>query len=166
MYNMAMKNFIFVAFLFFSLASACCLGPQYRPPIVPTAQPVVNKTVQPTRSMIIDVLPDAAHGKIPTAAVEVKPFSITAVRINMPVTVNRGDNIFIGVYPPTGADVEEVTVVIGIANYLTLNKQRDTSFTGYFRVPDLFDPGQYTVSFFFRTKDNKRRVLQRLLTVQ
>lgn len=158
-----MNKLIFVG-LFVSTLSACCFGPQYRTPVIPTAAPV--QALPPTRAVVIDNFPDFASGKVSSNNLNDKTFNAALVRIEIPATVNRGDNMFVGVFPPTEAELEEVIAVVGIANYLTLNKQPDTSFTGYFRVPELFDPGQYTMSFFFRTKDNKRRVLQRLLTIQ
>lgn len=161
-----MNKLLFVALCISSL-SACCFGPQYRPQKIPKPALVTAAVVVPVKkAFVVETLPNSAHGKIATSSIEETPFNGAAVRIDMPTIVNRGQNIFIGVYPPTEAKVTDIVAVIGIANYLNLNKQPDTSFTGYFRVPELFDPGQYTMSFFIRTKDNKRRVVQRLLTVQ
>lgn len=160
-----MNKLLFVALLF-SLSQACCFGPQYRPQKPVPVPAVVTKSVVVTEAPVVAVLPTAAHGKVPTQTIEEAPFNGAAVRIEMPTTVNRGENMFVGVYPPTAANVDDIVAVIGIANYLNLNKQSDLSFTGYFRVPELFDPGAYTVAFFIRTKDNKRRVIQRSLFIQ
>jgi hypothetical protein len=159
-----MKKLIFMA-LFISLVNACCFGPGYRA-VTPTTT-VATKSIEVVVTADVFIVEQmSGSGKVPSKNLEPIAFNLAAVRIDMPATVNRGDNLYIGVYPPTSANIEEIVAVVGIANYLNLNKQPDTSFTGYFRVPEVFDPGQYTTSFFIRTKDNKRRVLQRLLTVQ
>ena len=165
-----MKNLLFVV-LFLSLVNACCFGPEYHPHQMVTAAVVVAKAVEIKPASLVTsgitvFEQNAGSGKVPSKNLEPLVFNLASVRIDMPITVNRGENLYIGVYPPTSANIEEIVAVVGIANYLNLNKQPDTSFTGYFRVPEVFDPGQYTTSFFIRTKDNKRRVIQRLLTVQ
>jgi hypothetical protein len=90
---------------------------------------------------------------------------INSIKIEMKNRAVRGENLKISAYMPTGVEANNVTAVIGIANYTTLNKENNGIFTGYFRVPEIFDPGTYVVSFHILLNDNDRQVIQQLLEI-
>lgn len=88
------------------------------------------------------------------------------VKVEMPAKALRGQNLNIRFFMPTGIDAAEVTAVFGIANYVTLHKEADGIFAGYFRVPEVFDPGNYVASFFIRTADGKKYLVQKSISIE
>jgi len=86
-------------------------------------------------------------------------------KIDLPQKAERGQNIKLIVNAPTVADIKSITALIGISNYVDLSKGRDGVFTGYFRVPDVFDLGTYVVSFYIRFSDDSRVVRQKTLRI-
>lgn len=86
-------------------------------------------------------------------------------KIELPQRAVRGENIKFVVYPPTVADTESVTFLIGVSNYVDLHKSADGSFVGYFRVPENFEAGLYVCSFYLRLKDGSRTIRQQNLQI-
>ena len=86
-------------------------------------------------------------------------------KIELPDKATLGEKIKITVYPPTIIEIESVTFLIGISNYVDLPKNDDGSFVGYFSVPESFKPGDYICSFYFRLEDGSRTRRQRNLQV-
>ena len=101
---------------------------------------------------------------VASAAGESSPDKVK-FKIELPEKVKRGEKIKISVFPPTVVHVKAITVLIGLSNYIDLEKKRDGSFVGYFNVPDIYEYGTYVASFYIRLTSGERTIRQHTLRV-
>ncbi len=86
-------------------------------------------------------------------------------KIELPAKIHRAENLTLRLYAPTITEVDSVTVLIGISNYVDLQKGLNGVFTGYFRIPELFELGTYVISFYIRFPDGRRTVRQKTIEI-
>jgi len=87
-------------------------------------------------------------------------------KIEMPSLARRGDTLDIKLYAPTIADVESVTMLIGVSQTLELRKMAGGVFSSTMRIPELMDYGKYVVSFYIRFVDGNKIIRQRTLDIK
>lgn len=87
-------------------------------------------------------------------------------KIELPQRVHRGDQLQIKVYAPTIVDVESVTMLIGVSQYVDLRKEGAGVFSAVYRIPELFDYGKYVVSFYIRFPDGNKTIRQKTLEIK
>lgn len=87
-------------------------------------------------------------------------------RIDLPQSAHRGDQLNIKLYAPTIVDVESVTMLIGVSQYVDLRKEGAGVFSAVYRIPELFDYGKYVVSFYIRFPDGNKTIRQKTLEIK